>query len=63
MHLAVIAASLIALELVVEGVFVGAARSAAFKSAAFQENGEVLKLKAMHDTHEDLQGVKWDESG
>ncbi len=66
-----IAAALIAFEVVVEGIFVSVARSATFGSAAFQERDDVQAFKKLHDSDErplhdksaSLKGVKWEKGG
>ena len=66
-----IAAALIAFEVVLEGIFVSIARSSTFASAAFQERDDVKALKKLHDDDErplhdtsaSLKGVKWEKGG
>ena len=65
-----IAAALIAFEVIIEGFCVSAARGSTFASPSFQEKEEVQALKArhggdgiLHDKASSLSGVKWEKNG
>ncbi len=65
-----IAAALIAFEVIIEGFCVSAARATTFGSAAFQERDDVQAFKKLHDDdsllHDksaSLKGIKWEKGG